>query len=377
VRVDPIDAAVDDAAVDELLEALRRSHSPWIDPPSEGLDVGPNLELTPKSRFPAAGDQVTIDYTVQVGGEPAEEPVVDAEFVLGESGLLAPVEEAIKTLRVGGTATFSVPFTEDDQSVDEELRGKTLDYAVTLQGLKVRDLLPLDDDFAKTVGDVDSLDELRRDLRDNMHRTRTAEARAEAVSLIVERLNAQAEVDLPEPMIDRAVEEDLERLRARFASQGVPLGGYLRATGQSEDDLRAELRDAAAQRLRTSLLLRAIAEKEGITVDSEVDDAVALLTQMAEGSEDPKRASAFARSEHLRDRLESDLYERRLTERLIEIATEGRGAVLNAWTPPAPAEATSSDATGEPAMDEETVQAAEADSTISLPEGEEEPVAAR
>jgi trigger factor len=377
VRVEPIDAAVDEASVEELLEALRRSHSPWIDPPSEGLEVGPNLELTPKSRFPAAGDQVTIDYTVQVEGEPAEEPVVDAEFILGESGLLAPVEEAITSLRAGGSATFAVPFAEDDQTVDEELRGKTLEYSVTLKGLKVRDLLPLDDDFAKTVGDVDSLDELRRDLRDNMHRSRTAEARAEVVSQIVERLNAQAEVDLPEPMIDRAVEEDLTRLRARFASQGIPLGGYLRATAQSEDDLRAELRDAATQRLRTSLLLRAVAEKEGITVDSDVDDAVAMLAQMAEGSEDPKRAAAFARSEEVRDRLESDMYERRLTERLIELATEGRGPVLNAWTPPAPAETTTSDATGEPATGEESAQEAEADSTIPLAEGEEEPVAAR
>jgi trigger factor len=335
VRTEPIDASVEDAAVDELLEALRRAHSPWVDPPHAGLEVGPGLELNPKTQLPLDGDQVTVDYTVQAEGEQPEQPVVDAEFVIGESGLLAPVEEAIKTLRVGETTSFSVPFAADDQTVDEELRGKTLRYTVTLKGLKVRDLLPLDDELAKTVGDVDSLDELRRDLRDNLHRSRTAEARSEVVAQIVDKLSELASIDLPEPMIERAVDEDLTRLQTRFAQQGVPLVGYLRATGQSEEDLRAELRDQASQRLRTSLLLRAIAQKEEIAVDDDVDDAIALLARSAEASPEPKRAAAFVRSEQLRDRLESDFYERRLTERLIEIATEGRGAVLNAWSPPA------------------------------------------
>jgi trigger factor len=134
----------------------------------------------------------------------------------------------------------------------------------------------------------------------------------------------------------------LERLRQRFAQQGVPLASYLRASGQTEDDLRAELRDAAAQRLRTSLLLRAIAEKEGITVDEEVDRAVAILARSAEAAPQ-ERAAAFARSEQLRDRLESDFYERKLVDRLIDIATEGRGAVTNGWVQPAAAENATAD----------------------------------
>jgi trigger factor len=140
VRIDPIDAAVDDDAVDELVEALRKAHSPWVDPESEGLEVGAGLELTPKRRLPREGDQVTIDYTVQMEGEDAEEPIVDATFVLGESGLLEPIEDAIKGLRVGASSGFSVPFAADDETIDESVRGKTLAYVVTLKGLKERDL---------------------------------------------------------------------------------------------------------------------------------------------------------------------------------------------------------------------------------------------
>jgi trigger factor len=362
VRIEPIDAAVDDAAVDEMIEGLRKSHSPWIDPQGEGLQVGADLELTPKSRHPRDGDQVTIDYTVQEEGANVEEPVVDAVFVLGESGLLEPIEDAIRGLRVGETTGFSVPFAGDDESIDESLRGKTLSYSVTLKGLKERDLLPLDDDFAKTVGDVDTLDELRGKLREELHQARTAEARRDALTQIIAKIAEGATIDLPEPMIDSAVEDDLRRLRGRLAQQGVPLEAYLRAVEQTEDALREEMRPAAQERLRNSLLLRAIAEREGIAVgDEDIDAAVERISFAAQTSEQPKQAEAFARSDYVRGMLQSELFERRLTDRLVEIATEGRGAVVNAWTPPVTEAADESAAGDEIVAAEDEVSEAEAD----------------
>src|SRR4051812_12344292 len=372
VRIEPIDASVDDAAVDELVEALRKAHSPWIDPQGEGLQVGAGLELTPKSRLPRDGDQVTIDYTVQEEGQNVEEPVVDAVFVLGESGLLEPIEDAIRGLRVGEMTGFSVPFGEDDTSIDESLRGKTLSYSVTLKGLKERDLLPLDDDFAKTAGDVDTLDELRSNLRDELHQTRTAEARSEALTQIIAKMAEGATIELPEPMIDRAVEDDLRRLRGRLAQQGVALEAYLRAVGQSEDDLRQEMRPAAQERLLNSLLLRTIAEREGIAVgDDDVDAAVERISVAAQTSEQPQQAEAFARSDYVRGMLQSELFERQLTDRLEEIATEGRGAVVNAWTAPVTDQSESS------IVEEETAAAdnsgSEADADEKADEGATKP----
>jgi trigger factor len=335
VRVEPIDATVDESAVDELLEALRKSHSPWVDPAGEGLQVGAGLELTPKSRNPREGDQVTIDYAVQEEGETVEEPVVDAVFVLGESGLLDPIEDAIKGLRVGESTGFSVPFAADDESIDDSVRGKTLSYTVTLKGLKERDLLPLDDEFAQTVGEAETLAELRENLRQDLHRARTGEAQREVLSQIIAAMAEVATIDLPDPMIDRAVEDDLRRLRGRLVQQGVSLEAYLRATEQTEDDLRAEMRPAALERLRNSLLLRAIAEKEEIEVsDEDLDAAVARMSIAAQETERPEQAEQFARSEYVRELLQSEYFERQLTERLIEIATEGRGSVINAWEPP-------------------------------------------
>ncbi len=366
VRVEPVDASVDEAGVDELIEALRKSHSPWVDPAGEGLQVGAGLELTPKSRTPREGDQVTIDYSVEEEGGAAEPPVSDAVFVLGESGLLDPIEDAIKGLRVGESTEFSVPFDDEDETLDPSLRGKTLKYRVSLKGLKERDLLPLDDDFARTVGEADTLEQLRQELREQLHQSRTVSVQRDALAQIIAKMAEGATIDLPEPMVDRAVEDDLRRMRSRLAQQGVSLDAYLRMMEQSEEDLRAELRADSFQRLRNSLLLRAIAEREGIAVEDDVvDSAVERMAEAAHTSAQPTQAEAFARSEYVRELLQSEMFERRLTDRLIEIATEGRDTVINGWKPPVAAEGVTPavDAEGDPG------EVAEAGEAIEPEEG--------
>lgn len=350
VRVDPVDAAVDDSAVDEMIDVLRKAHSPWVDPESEGLAVGAGLELTPKSRTPKDGDQITIDYSVQEDGEDAEEPVSDAVFVLGESGLLGAVEDAIRGLRVGESTGFSVSFAEDDESVDASVRGKTLGYNVSLKGLKERDLLPLDDDFAKTVGDAETLDELRASLREELHQRRTGEARGQVLNSIIGKIAEGAALELPAPMIDDAVENDLRRMRMNLAQQGVSLEAYLRTMEATEEELRTELRPAATERLRNSLLLRAVADKEAIAVsEAELDAAISRMAAAAQSSSQPEQAAAFAASDYVRTMLQNEMFDRQLTDRLIDLATEGRGAVINGWVAPeiTPAETTTPAEAGE------------------------------
>ena len=350
VRIEPIDASVDDTAVDEMIETLRKAHSPWVDPESEGLAVGAGLELTPKTRSPREGDQITIDYSVQEDGEDAEEPVTDAVFVLGESGLLGAVEDAIRGMRVGETTGFSVSFAEDDESVDQSVRGKTLAYNVALKGLKERDLLPLDDEFAKTVGEAETLEELRTSLRDELHQRRTAEARSQALNQIISQVAEGAGLELPSPMVDDAVESDVRRMRMNLAQQGVSLEAYLRSMEASEEDLRAELRPAATERLRNSLLMRSIAEKEAIGVaDADLDAAIARMAAAAQTSSQPEQAAQFAASDYVRTMLQNEMFDRQLTDRLIELATEGRGAVVNAWVAPEPDEVTETTPDVEPA----------------------------
>jgi trigger factor len=316
VRVEPVDASIDEGAVDEVLERIQKSQSPWVDPA--------------RARKPREGDQVTIDLKVNEGDEEFDKPIEDAVFVLGESNLFAQLRTEIEKLKVGETVTTDVTFAEDDEEISERVRGKTLTYEITLKGLKERDLLPLDDELAQTVNES-TLDKLRSDIETDLHRTRTNEKRTEVVNQIIEKMAEEATIELPAPMIDDAVTEEINNFRMRLAQQRQSLEEYLRLSGQNEEDLREEMRPATALRLRNSLLLREIAKREGIEVsDADIDAEVESLVA---GSEHEDRMREMYSSErYLRGMLRNDLFDRNLTDRLIEIATEGKGAVVNGWT---------------------------------------------
>ncbi|MDP9365028.1 MAG: trigger factor, partial [Chloroflexota bacterium] len=372
VRVEPVDAAVDEAEVDEVVERLRRTQSPWVDPAEAGLEVGPDLVLERRGRTPREGDQVTVDYAVREGEESLGDPVTDAVFVLGESNLLERMRQEIEGLRVGETASFDVSFGEDDEDVDPERRGKTYRYEVTLKGLKERELLPLDDDLARTVADVDTLEELRREIRDDLRQGKTADARAAVLEQTLTKMADGAAIELPAPMIDEAVEEDVRGLRSQLAQRRLSMEEYLRLSGQDEAALRAELRPGAERRLRNSLLLREVAQREGIAVeDADVDAEVERLVGAAGEGPNRDRVQEFYRSDSFRRVLRNDLFERRVTDRVIELATEGRGAALNGWVEPeAEAEPEAGEAAGAAAEPVATASDQEPDPTVSVAEAQ-------
>jgi len=325
VRIEPIDAAIAESDIEETIERLRKSASPWVDPSTEGAR-------------PSAGSQVIIDYTVMEADGSNEEAEEDAEFIIGESGLLAELEERIQQLGVGETAEFETSFAEDDEVVDVGLRGKTMKYKVALKGLKERDLVALDDEFAKTHGEAESLDQLRQRVRERMHQDKTQSARNEVLNQALAQMLDGTTIEIPEAMIDRAVEEDVAATKQRLAQRGLALDAYLRLTGQTPQSMRIMMRPDAERRLRTSLLLRAIADREAVAVEeSDIDEAIARMIGTTKGSENEAGAAAFFNSDYVRNSLRTDLFDKKLQDRVIEIVTEGRGAALNAWEAPLPA----------------------------------------
>ncbi|MGN6032479.1 MAG: trigger factor, partial [Thermomicrobiales bacterium] len=337
IRVDPVDAAVTDEEVQEVVDRLQRSQSPWVDPKEE--------------RTPVDGDQVTVDYEVKDGDATFQEPIEDAVFVLGETNLLAQLKEEIEKLHVGESATFDIAFGEDDETADESIRGKTLSYTVTLKGIKERELLPLDDEFARDVADAESLEDLLQQIRDDIHQGKTSDARNEVVNQIVEKLAEVSPIDLPHEMVHDEVHHQMEHLKQDAARNGMPFEAFLAGRGQNEQTLHDSLFPESERRLRNSLLLREYATKEGVEVtdediDAEIDRLVGANGSAAgeEGEAQAQRLREIYKSDYFRNMLQSELFDRKLTDHLIEQATEGRGAVINAWVAPEPvaAEATAS-----------------------------------
>jgi trigger factor len=352
VRVEPIDATVDDAAVEDVVERLRKNQSPWIDPE--------------EPRTPREGDQVTVDIVTLVGEEPFQDSIEDAVYVLGETNLLDPLRELIETLQVGESGTTTIDFAEDDEKVNESVRGKSLTYQIALKALKERDLLVLDDDFAQSFGEAETLEELRQNIRASLHQEKTVESRTEVINEIINKMAETATIDLPTVMIDEEVDEEVRRFGGRLTSQRLSLDAYLRMSGQTEEEFKAEVRPNAARRLRNSLLLREIAKREEIEItDQDLADEIDRITAPAEDSE---RLREVYQSDYFSGMLRNDLFEQRVTERLIEIATEGRGAVLNGWVAPEPEPAPL-------ATDTETVETAVTDAEETSPAPETADVA--
>ena len=326
VRVDTIDAAIGDEDVEQAFELLRKNNSEW-----EAVEADAD-------RVPAEGEQVEIDLAVTENGEQFQEPVQGATFILGESNIFDGLREQLETMHVGDTTEFDLTFADDDETVAPAIRGKTLHYTATLNGIKSLRLAELDDALASKAsnGSVETVEALRETLRNDLHREKTANARTTVVNDAINRIAEGATIELPPVMVDESLDDEVKQLRTRLSQSRETLESYLRANGQTEEEMRAEMRPEAARRLRNTLVIQEIARRENVAVTDQ--DILAEIETVAGTSANADAIRNLYQQDQFRAMLRGDLFERRLTDRIVEIATEGRGAVSNAWVAPEPVE---------------------------------------
>ncbi len=318
VRVEPEDAAVEERQIDEVLEELRKQRSPWVDPA--------------EPRTAQMGDQITVDIAITENGEEFQAPSEGATFELGDTTFLAELVDLVQTLKPGESGSVDILFDEERLDPGDPRIGKTLTYTLTLTGLKERELLPLDDEFAKSYVSAETMDEVKDRLRTNLHIEKTRETRTRVVNSIVEKIVEGATFELPEPMIEEQIDRQVERAKRELSMQGIPWEGFLRQIGQSEDEWRETIRGSATESLASSVVLREIAEQEQIGVSE--DDLIAEIEEMVASAPEPGARQAYLSNEYLRNVIRNELYDQKLTDRLIEIATEGGDAVLNGYVAP-------------------------------------------
>lgn len=365
VRVEPADAAVTGEDVQEVIDRLQRQQAPWVD--------------VEEPRKPKEGDQITIDYSVKEGENDFQEPVTDAVWVLGETNLLPQLQDKLEDMTLGESDEFEMVFEEDDETADPMIRGKALTYGITLKGIKERHVKELDDDFAKDVAGAESLDDLKEQIRADVHQGKTTDARNQVMNKIVDAILEQTELDLPEAMIDEEVEHQISHRKEELQRQNMSWEDFLRGSGMSEEQIKEDTRPEAAKRVRTSMVLQEIARLENIEVsEEELDNEI---TRVAGADLDPdsdddeaqaraQRLREVYNSEYFRNVLRNDMFEKKLTGRIIDIATEGKGAVVNGWVEPDQAEAsetTDATATSESSDEDE----AAVDTTSESGTGEE------
>jgi trigger factor len=194
-------------------------------------------------------------------------------------------------------------------------------------------------------------------IREDIHRGKTNDARNEIINTIVEKIAETTEIDIPEVMIDEELEHQLSHRKEDLQRQGINWDQMLAMSNMTEDDVKADTRPEAERRLRNTMILQEIARIEEIQVNDEDLDAEVDRVAGPDLNPDENDEEAVARAKRLRDVynsdyfrnvLRNDLFERKLTDRIIEIATEGKGAAINAYVAPEPEETTAtSDSTEE------------------------------
>ena len=263
------------------------------------------------------GDVAAVKFAGTIDGEPFEGGSADRlPLVIGDDRMIPGWEDNLVGMAIDETKGFDIVFPDDYRV--EELRGKQAHFEVTLLDVRERLLPDVDDEFARSVGEVETVEELRTEIRDALERRSADEARHSFADRIIDFAASNASVELPEVMIANEIEIMRDELRNRLAAQRIGLDQYLALSKQTPEELATELREPASRRVKVLLVLSAIAEKEGIDatpeeIQGEIDE------QLARYGNDPK-LTEYLTSRRGRSYLRMTLRNRKLVDTLIDRA---------------------------------------------------------
>jgi trigger factor len=227
-------------------------------------------------RAAAPGDLLVVDYALALEGE---EPSSQSgyEFVVGGGTVLPEIDQAVVGMRAGEERR--VPFRFADDHRREALRGKGGSATVKVTEVKEKILPALDDDFAKSLGEFDSLATLRAEVLKQLEARRAHDETRELQDKVVDAVLAAHAFTVPDALVMRQVAHQIEHAREGLRRQGIDPDRVPWDYGK----MLAELKPAAETSVRRTLLLEAIAEREGIAPgDAEVDAEVEKIAQASQ-----------------------------------------------------------------------------------------------
>lgn len=252
---------VTDADVDELLERIRQNQAQLVTAEKDALEKG---------------DFAVIDYDGFIDDEPFRGGAGRGEIVEAAGGGFVPgFSEQLVGMKIGEEREIKVTFPENAR---EDLAGKEAKFIVRLQEIKTRIVPELDDEFAKDVSDFETLEELRDDARRRLEQAAQSDAEMELEAAVIRMVADNASVNIPEVMIEQEIQLMKQELEFSLLRSGLRLEDYLKINNLTEEQLKADLRPGAEQRVRNDLVLEAIARAEGLPVtEEEVDERIRAL----------------------------------------------------------------------------------------------------
>lgn len=253
IEIEKVDVEVTDEEIDAEINKERESNARTI---------------TIEDRAVENGDMTVIDFEgfcdgVAFEGGKGE----DYPLTIGSGAFIPGFEEQVIGAKIGEEITIDVTFPKEYQA--KELAGKPAQFKVTVKEIKVKELPELDDEFAKDVSEFDTLEEYRADVKKNLEEQKEKEADGKREDAAIEKVIENAQMEIPEPMIETQTRQLAEDFTRRISQQGLSIEQYFQFTGLTPEKFLEQMKPQALKRIQSRLVLEKIAEVENIEVSDE------------------------------------------------------------------------------------------------------------
>lgn len=253
VEVKKIDTAVTDEEVEAELKTMQDKNSRTIDK-EDGTVANDDIAVIDFEGF--------IDGVAFEGGKGE-----NYSLTIGSHSFIDTFEDQLVGLKKGESKDVVVTFPENYGR--EELNGKQATFKVTVNEIKAKELPALDDEFAKEVSEFESLEDLKNDINTKLVEYKEHTSKHEFEDKVVDGAVNNATVEVPQVMVDQEIGVMVKDLEARLKSQGLDLDTYYKFTNSSEEKVKDFMKETAEKRVKTELVVSAIAKAENIEVTDE------------------------------------------------------------------------------------------------------------
>jgi len=239
--------------VNAEIESARESHARLVTVEQEAIE----------------GDTVVIDYEGFVNEEPFAGGQADNYLLeLGSSTFIPGFEDQLIGSKAGDEKDVIVTFPENYQS--EELAGKEAKFEVVVHEVKRKEVPELNEDFVLEVSEFESVEEYTDDVRNKLLEAKENQAEAKFKNALLNKVVENSTVEIPEVLVESEIDRMLEDTKRSMQQYGIGLEQYAQMLGKSIEDLRNDMKEQAAKRVKTDLVLGAIVKEENIEVDEDM-----------------------------------------------------------------------------------------------------------
>ncbi len=280
---------IDDKEINKLLEQLAKSRAKEI-----AVD-----------RAAQNKDLVKLDYNISINNVPQEDgQQKNFAVYLGEKHMVPGFEEQIIGLKAGQTKRFTIKFPDD--YFQKNFAGKNCQFDVKINQVLELNIPKIDDAFAQSLGSFKNLNELKKQITDNLKLEKQQQADKELEQEMFELLIKKSTLgELPAPAIDHEVETIFKELEADLAQRGLTIETWLKNMNKTAEQLKKDLRPQAEKRLKSALIIKAVAQQEKL--DATPEEIQAEIDKLTAAYKDDPDTVGQIKSSSYRDYLSNIL----------------------------------------------------------------------